>query len=266
MQKQAVIIQDISCFGKCSASVALPIVSHFNIECALLPSALLSAHTGFDVYTCTDLTQQMQTTLDDWSKLGLSFDGFYSGYMLTDRQVDIALSLLESRMKSGSLVLVDPVMGDNGKPYSMITDEFCEKMRLLVSRADVITPNLTEAALLLNKEPLLKGYDKKYIEGCLFEFKRLGCKIPMITGVSFHENEIGVAFLHDDKVNYCFSEKHSGVSCGTGDTFASVLFACLLGGSSVEASAAKAVNATEQAIKHGVLKYGINFESILSSL
>ena len=207
MQKKAVIVQDISCFGKCSAAVALPVVSSFNIECALLPTALLSAHTGFSKYTCFDLTQQMQTALDDWKALKLEFDGFFSGYMLSDRQAAIALETLEKLVKKDAIVLVDPVMGDNGKAYAMLNDSFGEKMRELVSRADVITPNLTEAALLLEKEPVLEGYDEVYIEKSLYELKKLGCRVPMITGVSFEKGKIGVAFLENDRVNFVFSKK-----------------------------------------------------------
>lgn len=266
MQKKAVIIQDISCFGKCSSSVALPIVSSFNVECALLPTALLSAHTGFSKYTCFDLTKEMETTVSDWKELSLSFDGFFSGYMLSDSQASLALETVDSLCKKDALVLVDPVMGDNGKAYAMLGESFGEKMRVLVSRADVITPNLTEAALLLEEEPVLSGYDEKYIESTLFALKKLGCKTPMITGVSFESEKIGVAFLENDKVEYIFSKKYEGVSCGTGDTFSSVLFGALLCGKGIKEAASKAVYATEKAIESGVKEYGIYFESLIKNI
>ena len=265
MQKKAVIVQDISCFGKCSAAVALPVVSSFNIECALLPTALLSAHTGFSKYTCFDLTQQMQTALDDWKALKLEFDSFFSGYMLSDRQAAIALETLRSLVKKDALVLVDPVMGDDGKAYAMLNDSFGEKMRELVSRADVITPNLTEAALLLEREPVLEGYDEAYIEKSLYELKKLGCKIPMITGVSFEKGKIGVAFLENDRVSFVFSKKYDGVTCGTGDVLSSVLFGALLSGAGTAKAVSKAVSAVEKAIKGGVKNYGIDFECLLRS-
>ncbi len=264
MQKKAVIVQDVSCFGKCSATVALPIVSSFNIEAALLPTALLSAHTGFSNYTCFDLTEQMKTTLDDWKSLSLRFDGFFSGYMLSDQQASLALEVLDNLVKKDALVLVDPVMGDNGKAYAMLNDSFGAKMRTLVSRAAVITPNLTEAALLLEKEPVLENYDKAYIEQSLFELKKLGCKIPMITGVSFEKDKIGVAFLENGKVHFVFSKKYDGVTCGTGDTLSSVLFGALLSGARVGDAVSAAVSAVERAIKSGVRDYGIDFECLLS--
>lgn len=263
MQKKAVIIQDISCFGKCSSTVALPIVSAFNVECALFPTALLSAHTGFPKYTCFDLTEELKATLSDWKALSLSFDGFFSGYMLSDLQASLALELLDTLVKKDALVLVDPVMGDDGKAYAMLNDSFGEKMRKLVSRADIITPNLTEAALLLEREAVLSGYDEEYIKDALFSLKKLGCKVPMITGVSFKEDEIGVAFLENGRVEYAFSKKHDGVSCGTGDTFSSVLFGALLSGLSTKDAVLKAVGLTEKAIKNGVKEYGIDFEGLL---
>lgn len=263
MQKKAVIVQDISCFGKCSAAVALPLVSSFNIECALLPTALLSAHTGFSKYTCFDLTEQMEAALTDWKALELRFDGFFSGYMLSDCQASLALETLKSLVKKDALVLVDPVMGDDGKAYAMLNDSFGEKMRSLVARADVITPNLTEAALLLEKKPLLENYDRAYIEKSLFELKKLGCKIPMITGVSFEKGKIGVAFLENDKAEFVFSKKYDGVTCGTGDTLSSVLFGELLSGADIRSAVSKAVAATEKAIQSGVKSYGIDFECLL---
>lgn len=264
MQKKTVIIQDISCFGKCSSTVALPIVSAFDVECALLPTALLSAHTGFPKFTCFDLTKEMETTLLDWKALSLSFDGFFSGYMLSDKQASLALDCLDLLVKKDSLVLVDPVMGDDGKAYAMLNESFGEKMRALVSRADIITPNLTEAALLLEKPAVLSEYDENFIEETLFGLQKLGCKIPMITGVSFEEKKIGVAFLENEKVTYVFSKKYEGVSCGTGDTFSSVLFGALLSGEKTEAAVRKAVHAVEKAIENGVKKYGIDFEGLLS--
>ncbi len=263
MQKKAVIVQDLSCFGKCSSSVALPIVSSYNIECAILPTALLSAHTGFSKYTCFDLTQQMQTTLNDWKALSLQFDGFFSGYMLSDFQASLALEVLKTLVKKDALVLVDPVMGDDGKAYAMLNSSFGEKMRALVARADVITPNLTEAALLLEKEPVLENYDAAYIEKSLLALQKLGCKVPMITGVSLEKGKIGVAFLESGKADFVFSKKYDGVSCGTGDTLSSVLFGELLSGAGIKAAAARAVAATEKAIKAGVKDYGIDFECLL---
>lgn len=265
MQKKAVIVQDVSCFGKCSATVALPLVSALGIECALLPTALLSAHTGLPVYNCFDLTAEMKTVVSDWKKLSLSFDGFFSGYMLSGEQAEIALGVLSSLLKKDGLVLVDPVLGDNGKPYAMLNTAFSEKMLELVSKADVVTPNLTEAALLLGREPVLCGYDESFIEESLFALGKLGCRVPMITGVSFENEKIGVAFLENGKVSYCFSKKHEGVTSGTGDVLSSCIFGALMRGKSVPEAVREAVDFTEHAIRCGVSKYAIDFEGALSA-
>ena len=265
MQKKAVIVQDVSCFGKCSATVALPIVSKFNIECALLPTALLSAHTGLPIYSCFDLTDKMKTVVSDWKRLALSFDGFFSGYMLSDEQASLALDTL-SMVKPGGLVLVDPVLGDNGKPYAMLSTAFSQKMLELVSKADVITPNLTEAALLLGREPVLSGYDRSFIEKTLLALKKLGCRVPMITGVSFEKDKIGVAWLENGKTDYAFSKKHDGVGSGTGDVLSSCLFGALMSKRNVFEAVRTAVDFTERSISCGVSDYAINFEGALSTL
>lgn len=265
MQKKAVIVQDVSCFGKCSALVALPVLSSSGVECVLLPTALLSAHTGFPVYSCFDLTLEMKTVLGDWKKLGLSFDGFFSGYMLSDEQAAIALETL-SLVKKGAPVLVDPVLGDDGKPYAMLSPAFSKKMLELVSKADVITPNLTEAALLLGRKPVLSGYGEGFVEETLFALKKLGCAFPMITGISFERDKIGVAYLEGEKVGYAFSKKHENVGCGTGDVFSSLLFALLMSGSSLSDAVRHAVRLTEKAIAFGVSDYGIDFEGVLGEL
>lgn len=263
MQKKAAVVQDISCFGKCSTSVALPILAHRNIETAILPTALLSAHTAFPKYTCTDLTDRMQETVKDWRELKIRFDGIFTGYMLNTQQTEIVYDFVAEFKTENALVLVDPVMGDDGKPYSLLSEESAGGLARLCSLADVITPNLTEAAMLLGKPPVIGNYSKTYIGDLLFSLRDLGCRIPMITGVSFNEEEIGAAYLKDGEVHYAFSQKRKGVTCGTGDTFASVLFACMLSGEPVEKSLEAALRVTDKAIENSDTWYGLAFESAL---
>ena len=263
MQKKAVVVQDISCFGKCSTSVALPILAHKNIETAILPTALFSAHTAFPKYTCEPLTEMMNKTISDWRELQLRFDGIFTGYMLNTQQTEIVYDFVSELKKGNALVLVDPVMGDDGKPYSLLSEESAEGLARLCSLADVITSNLTEAAMLLGKKPIIENYDSDYIRDLLFSLRALGCRIPMITGVSFNEREIGAAFLKDGSVQYAFSKKHENVTCGTGDTFSSVLFACLLSGQTIEKALDAALNVTDKAIENSDTWYGLAFESTL---
>lgn len=266
MQKKAAIVQDISCFGKCSTSVALPILAHKNIETAVLPTALLSAHTAFPKYTCVDLTENMKATVSDWKTLGIRFDGIFTGYMLNTEQTEITYNFIREFKKENTFVLVDPVMGDDGKPYSLLSEKSAAGLSRLCSLADVITPNLTEAAMLLGKSPKIDNYDELDIRDCLLALKALGCDIPMVTGVSFEKDKIGAAFLKDGKMQYLSSKKKDGVTCGTGDTFSSVVFACMLSGETVESAVASALRVVDKAIEENDTWYGIAFESALGEI
>ena len=266
MQKKAAIIQDVSCLGKCSAGVALPIVSHFDVECALLPTALLSAHTAFRHYTCMDLTEMMRSICSDWRKEGVRFDGVYSGYMLSEAQIQIAADFIDTFAKEDAFILVDPVMGDNGKAYAMLSEHYGSTMRCLLKRADVITPNLTEAALLLGCDPVLSGYTERDVRDMLRALHGMGAKRPMITGVSFDADEIGVAYLENDKIGYIADEKLDGVFCGTGDTFASVVFGAMLQGAAMEDAIHRALRVLNKAMRADPQWYGIRFEAALNEL
>ena len=264
MQKKAAILQDISCLGKCSAGVALPIVSRFNVECALLPTALLSAHTAFAHYTCMDLTDMMKTTCSDWRKQGVRFDGVYSGYMLNETQIQIAADFMDEFAETGAFILVDPVMGDDGKAYAMLSETYAKAMHSLLKRADVITPNLTEAALLLDRRPKLTGYDEAEICDMLHALRALGVKTPMITGVSFEPGSIGVAFLEEGRMQYRCARKFDGIFCGTGDTFASVMFGAMMTGASADAAVRCALRVLDKAMASDPQWYGISFEAALN--
>ena len=149
--KRAVTIQDISCFGKCSLTVALPIISAMGIETAVIPTAVLSTHTGgFKGYTFRDLTGDIPQIASHWEKLGLSFDAIYTGYLGSPDQVQIVSDFFDSFGKEDNFIVVDPVMGDAGKLYAGFTDELVCGMRKLCAKADYIIPNMTEAALLLD--------------------------------------------------------------------------------------------------------------------
>ena len=264
MQKKAAIIQDVSCLGKCSAGVALPIVSRFDVECALLPTALLSAHTAFEHYTCMDLTDMMRTVCRDWRAQGVRFDGVYSGYMLNETQIQIAAAFMDAFAKPDALILVDPVMGDNGKAYAMLSEHFGMTMRCLLKRADVITPNLTEAALLLGCAPKLTDYDEREVRDMLLALRDMGAKQPMITGVSFSPETIGVAYLQGSALRYVSDEKLEGVFCGTGDTFASVVFGAMLQGVGLEDAVHRALRVLKTAMRTDPQWYGVHFEAALN--
>ena len=238
MYGRMLTIQDVSCVGQCSATVALPVISACGIECAMLPSAVLSNHTGgFSAWTFRDLTDEMPKIEAEWQRQDIKFDAFYTGYVCPP-QIDPILSIMKSAAKPGALRFVDPVMADNGKLYTGFGDDFPAQMARLCDGADYILPNLTEAAFLLGRKPVLEGYDKAFIEEMAAALHALGAKNVVLTGVSFEPGLLGTAVSDGKEVRYDFNPRLARTSHGTGDVFASVFAgAAMRGLSALEASA-----------------------------
>ena len=270
--KKALAIHDISCVGKCSLTVALPILSAAGVETSVLPTSVLSTHTGgFEGFTFHDLTPEIGPITAHWKSLGLTFDAIYTGYLGSKEQVALMLDIFDA-FGGGALKLVDPVMADNGKLYGGFPADFPMEMRRLCAKADVIVPNFTEAALMLG-EPYVEGpYTKEYIEGLLCRLRAVcGGKI-VLTGVHFDENEVGAACydLETDAVNYAMAKRIPGYFHGTGDVFGSALLAALLDGKSLAESAQIAASFTADSIQKSdpsrEKKYGVAFERALPGL
>lgn len=267
-QKRVAAIHDLSGFGKCSLTVALPILSAAGIETSALPTAFLSTHTGgIRGYTYRDLTADMRPVMQHWKSLDIRFDAIYTGYLGSFEQLDIVKEFFDIFRTKDSLILVDPVMGDNGELYTNFTHEFAAGMRSLCQKADIIVPNLTEASLLLD-EPFCPGpYTASYIESILLKLSKLGPKKIVLTGVFFNDDELGAA-TYDQATNttdYVFTQKIPGYYHGTGDVFASALLAALLNDFSLIESAAIAVNFTTDSIRRTYIaktdyRFGVNFE------
>ncbi len=233
IMKKVVSIQDISCFGKCSLTVALPIISAMGIETAVIPTAVLSTHTGegFKNYTFRDLTCDIPAIAAHWKSMDLKFDALYTGYLGSPEQVEIVSDFFDDFGTVDNHIIVDPVLGDAGRLYAGFTTSFVEKMKKLCAKADYIMPNMTEVSFLLGI-PYTECYDEKYIKDALRRLAELGCKVPVITGVHYDDLQQGAAaydsendrfyFSFDKNVNYRFH--------GTGDIFSSVFTgACALG-------------------------------------
>lgn len=270
MDKRLLTIQDISCVGKCSTTVALPLISACGIECAILPSSVLSNHTasGFSGWTFKDLTDEMPKIEEQWCKDKIGFDAFYTGYV-SKAQIPNILSIMKNTAREGALRIVDPVMADNGSLYSGFDSDFPEEMKKLCRGADVIMPNLTEAALLLGIE-YKTDYSKDEIENIAARLCQLGAKNVIITGVSFNEKELGVCVYNGRKFDYYFAEKINASFHGTGDVFASVFAGSLLRGKSLLESAAVACNFVVEAIKATIGDkdhwYSVKFEKAIPFL
>jgi len=274
MQKRVAAIHDISCFGKCSLTVALPIISTAGIEVCVIPTAILSTHTGgFSGFTYRDLTDDIGGIAGHWQTLPIHFDAVYTGFLGSVGQVDIVCDVFRQLRSFETLLIVDPVMADNGELYSTFPPDFPKAMRRLCSKADIIIPNMTEAALLLD-EPYLKGpYGKAFVEDQLIRLSTLGPKHVVLTGVHFDDSHIGAAVYEQQTgiFEYAFSERIKGIYHGTGDVFASVLVAATVHGLPLADAVKTAVEFTVQSIRrtHDAgtdPRFGINFEQSLPEL
>ena len=269
---KAAAVHDMSGFGKCSLTVAMPIMSAMGVETLPLPTALLSTHTGgFTGYTFLNLTDEMRKIVAHWKTLDLQLDAIYSGFMGEAAQIDILMEFIKDFRPT--LTVVDPVMGDNGKLYSTITTEMAEKMRALACCADVLTPNLTEAAILLN-EPYSGGVmDFDEAKTYLTRLSGGGAQNVVITGVTATDESMYIAVYN--KTGGTFTKIDCnyipGAFHGTGDIFASVLTAKLLTGSALEAAAKAAADFVREAIaetvKHPSIttREGVLFEKVLAN-
>ena len=274
MQKKVLAIHDISCLGRCSLTAAIPIISVSGAEVIPLPTAVLSSHTGgFTDFTFRDLTEDMRPIADHWKKLGFTFDVIYTGYLGSPEQVGIVKDILRDFATPETTIVVDPVMADAGQYYSLITPDFLEGMRELCRMADIITPNLTEAAFLRGEE-YKEHYTQKETEALLRSLaQRLGSKEIVLSGVSASEKTIGAAAYDaiSDEISYAFAEKIDGFYHGTGDTFASALIAALTKGFSVEDATKVAVEYTLACIRRTYAdqtdtRYGVDIENEIPTL
>jgi pyridoxine kinase len=273
-QKRILAIHDISCFGRCSLTVVLPIISAVGVETVILPTAILSTHTGgFSGYTYRDLTGDISPICDHWESLDIQFDAVYSGFLGSYEQIDVVCEIFDKQKKNGSLILVDPVMADNGKLYSIFDDSFPLGMRKLCKKADIIVPNITEATLLLGYEYKDGPYTKAYIESILLKLASLGPNKVVLTGVYFDNNQLGAASydVSTDRIEYAFQNRIEGYYHGTGDVFGSALLASIINGKSISNASKIAVKYTADSIlrTHQAstdIRFGVNFESGIEDL
>ena len=267
--KRIVTIQDISCVGKCSLTVALPIISAMGVETAIIPTAVLSTHTMFSGFTVKDLTDQIEPITAHWQNEKIDFDALYTGYLGSFEQIDLMKKMFNEFKTDSNITFVDPAMGDHGKLYPAFDEKFAKHMATLCAVADIVVPNVTEACFMTGAE-YKETYDEAYIKDLLLKLSGLGAKIAILTGVSFEEGKTGVMGYDSTKEEfYYFShEKHSSSYHGTGDIFASATLGALMRGHSVESALTVAVDFTLECIKLTMADenrrfYGVNFEEAL---
>ena len=271
--KRVLTVQDISCVGQCSLTVALPIISACGIETAILPSAVLSTHTGgFTGFTFRDLTEDIPAIAAHWEKEKISFDAIYTGYLGSKRQIELVKDLFARLTAAGGLKIVDPAMADNGKLYYGFDEAFAAEMATLCGVADIVIPNITEAALMTGMPYIAEGYDEQYIRELTTRLLALGAGTVVLTGVSFAPDKLGVAVLAkgDAEISYYFHERLAKGCHGTGDIYSSAFVGALMRGKTTTQAAKIAADFTLAGMKVTQADeahwYGTKFEKVLPLL
>lgn len=277
-----VTIQDISCMGKCSLTVALPLISAMGVECSVIPTAVLSTHTAFEGFTFRDLTDDIQKTADHWKQNQIHFDAILTGYLGSINQIDIVSRFIDDFGDKGALTIIDPCMADNGKLYTGFTPDFVKAMTELCGKANIITPNLTEAHFMLNLPYNDKDYDEKFIKDIAIKLSDLGAQKVILKGIEFSEEQksvkgtkekIGILCYDSlsEKFSWYFHKKMPQNFHGTGDIFASVLTGGIMRGLPLENAASLAADFVAASIKATLSHpdynwYGVDFESCIPYL
>ncbi len=266
-QKRLIAINDISGFGKCSLTVALPIISAAGVETVCMPTAVLSTHTGgFEGYTYRDLTDDMPKIANHWKTIDLKPNAIYSGFLGSFDQIDIVKKFVNDFKSNNTLFIADPCMADHGKMYTVFSKEFAKAMASLCAEADIILPNITEACFMVGEEFKDGVQTEEYIENLLNKLLNMGAKNVILTGVTFEKSKLGAACMGQDrKVYYYFENKLDGVYHGTGDVFASSFCGAILNGFSLHEAMSIAVRYVCDCIKRTQtmqrpIKYGVDFE------
>jgi pyridoxine kinase len=269
--KRILVVQDISCVGQCSLTVALPILSACGMETAILPSAVLSTHTAGDFkgYTYRDLTDDIPAILDHWMRQGITFDALYTGYLGSTKQVEMVERIMNTLIVPGGVKIVDPAMADNGKLYAGFDDDYVAAMRRLCARADIILPNITEAAML-TEQAYSEKQSEEYVSCLLRGLSNISNAAVVLTGVSYDPDNIGALSVKSGEARYYSHRRIPRMFHGTGDVYASAFTGAYLRGHSLHSAAAIAVDFTSAAIENTVdfpeHWYGVRFEPVLPML
>ncbi|MDO4324096.1 MAG: pyridoxamine kinase [Lachnospiraceae bacterium] len=270
-QKKIAVINDFSGFGRCSIAVALPVISAMGIQCCPVPTSIFSNHTGFESFFFEDYTDRMQPYIEEWKKLGLSFSGISSGFLGSKEQIQIVIRFFQDFGTADNIIVVDPVMGDYGKTYSTYTPELCEEMKKLVSYADILTPNLTEACILTDTPYHDEKWRMQEITALAEKLSAMGPEKVVITGI----------VQGDFIANFCYEKGRPGKirrthrvgtqRCGTGDIFAAIIAADAVNGVPFQDSVRKASLFIKRCMEKSVemelpLTDGVCFEEVLHTL
>lgn len=268
--KKILTIQDISCVGQCSLTVALPILSACGMETCILPSAILSTHTaGFSRFTFRDLTDDMPAIQEHWQKEGIKFDSIYTGYLGSTKQVGYVKNILDTMGNDSCVKIIDPAFADNGQLYPIFDSVYVDAMKTLCPSADILLPNITEACFL-SGVTYKEAYDENDIKELLDELSKLGCATIVLTGVSYSPEKTGVVVYEDGKISYYEHRRITKGCHGTGDVYASAFTGALMNDHSIFEAAKIAADYTvlciEKTQNDPTHWYGVKFETALPEL
>lgn len=271
--KKIAVINDISGFGKCSLTAAIPIISAHKMQCCPLVTGVYSNQTGYESFKSADMTEHMQGFIDEWKKLGTSFDAIITGFIPNDKQGEIIKGFIDDFKKENTLVVVDPVMADNGEIYKGFDESRINAVKELAEKADIITPNISELCILCNE-----GFEDIKGEKAILKVERMAelyakknrCKI-VVSGIEINDSEIATAVFDERNFKTIISKKHGESFSGTGDIFSSVVLGCLLRGDTVFEATETAADFVGMAIADTIKEphdplYGVNFEKFLNYL
>ncbi len=270
-QKKIAAINDLTGYGRCALTVSMPVISHMKIQCCPVPTSILSNHTGYEEYFFDDYTGRLAAYLRMWKKLGLEFDGIMSGFLGSKEQIGIVEEFIRQFRKKNTIVVVDPVMGDHGKIAGTYTEEMCHEMRKLVSYADIITPNLTEACKLTDTPYRESGWKMAELFELTGKLRAMGPEKVVITGIPQGKFIANYMNQENEEPMLLRTCREGTERCGTGDLFASIIAADAVNGVSFVSSVRKAslfvkkcmIKSMEMGIDR---KNGVCFEEILHLL
>lgn len=270
-QKKIAMINDLSGYGRCSLTVALPILSAMGIQCCPVPTSILSNHTGFPVYYFDDYTDHMEPYIEKWKELGLTFDGIATGFLGSERQIEIVKDMIAAFRTPGTKVLVDPIMGDHGIAYATYTPSMCSRMLELAAMADILTPNLTEACILADVPYESGEMSYEALAGLVRRLQKLGPSAVVITGIRKGPDLVNAMAEGEGEVSFLSRKAAGEERPGTGDVFSSIIAGGCIRGWSLKRSVNLAADFVRDCIvRSGELqipvKNGVCFELLLGSL
>ena len=248
-QKKIALINDMAGYGRCALTAAVPVISAMKVQCCPLPTAILSNHAGYPSCFFDDYSDRMEAYIEEWKKLDFHFDGIMTGFLASPKQAEILMDFILHFKEENTLLLVDPVMGDNGKRYRVCSEELCDSLKELIPYADVITPNLTEGCLLTDTPCQEKGWSKRKLSDLTYKLLLMGAGAVVLTGVV--KGSLVINVIHERGKEPVFQTAHhvEGSHHGTGDVFSAVLGASLVKGLELEEAVRRAAAFTRKCVE-----------------